>query len=62
MVGEAVRLYSSLTWYLEESGKFNAPVPLFPGKGPRYPLSRKLGGSECWFRRSTDNIGCVSGK
>lgn len=49
-------LYSSLNWALEGIGKFSALAPLIPGKGPRFPLSRKLGASESWSRRSKDKI------
>lgn len=56
VVGAAARLYSSLTWGLKGSGKFNVPAPLFPGKGPRYPLNRKPGVSETWSGRSKEQI------
>jgi hypothetical protein len=29
---------------MEVSGQLHAPAALLPGKGPRYPLDRRLGG------------------
>jgi hypothetical protein len=32
--------------YMEFSGQIHAPAALTPGKSPRYPLYRRLGGSQ----------------
>jgi len=34
---------------MEESGQFHAPVALYPGKEPRYPLNLRLGGVQNRF-------------
>jgi hypothetical protein len=35
---------SALADYLEVSGQLQAPAALLPGKSPRYPLDKRLGG------------------
>jgi hypothetical protein len=33
------------------SGQFHAPAALPPGKSPRYPFYRRLGGPQSWYGR-----------
>jgi hypothetical protein len=50
--GVAVQLlHSWLRHYMERSGQLYAPAALPPGKEPRYPLDKRLGGPQSRFGR-----------
>jgi hypothetical protein len=36
---------------MEVSGQLHAPAALPPGKAPRYPMDRRLGGPQSWSGR-----------
>jgi hypothetical protein len=45
---------------MEVSGKFHAPAALLPGKEPRYPLYRRLGGPQDRSRYGGEDINSQS--
>jgi hypothetical protein len=44
----------------EVSGKLHAPSALPPGKSPRYPLHKGLGGPRRWYGRCGEDKKCLA--